>query len=580
VTPRISGLRLRFLLVVVGALVPAALVSVLQGVERLRLDQENVRDTLSRSAYAAAIGDRNVFFTAEQLLRTLAAEPIVRSGETGCRTRLLRALEAPNFLLNFARVSAEGRLLCVAVTPVRQANPSASSWWQKVLNGRDFTIVGPVFSQTVGQDVLIGALPLRKPDGSFDGTLNVAIDISWLDHIKRRKELSRGAVVALFDRDGKIVASNNDGVARFVFARGAKASAPAGSDELLSATGPEGEAWSYAMAPVVRQDFFVGFAMPSGHLFRFTYVHVTVDLLLPVLMIALASLAIWRATDRWATRWIGLLQRMAAAYRGGHYSIRPAALKSAPREMRALGDALANMAQAVNERDRRLREALEQKGLMIKEIHHRVKNNLQIVMSLLSLQSTRLADAGAREAVDQARMRVNALALVHRTIYELDREGVIDVQPLLTEVAAQLQQGLGGDRRRVKLRVIVPSFETDGDSAIPLTLFVIEALTNAYKHGFPPGSTGGTITLSLERLEPKRLRLQVVDDGRGVDTSRDQESTGERLMSAFAQQLAGEFSLHRREGGGTVAELTFPAREASAQETSRQTRRPERQAAA
>jgi two-component sensor histidine kinase len=201
-------------------------------------------------------------------------------------------------------------------------------------------------------------------------------------------------------------------------------------------------------------------------------------------------------------------------------------------------------------------------------------------MSLLSLQSSRLADPGAREAIDQARMRVNALALVHRTIYELDREGIVDVQPLLSEIAAQLHHGLGGDRRKVKLHVDVPSHETDGDSAIPLTLFVIEALTNAYKHGFPPGSPGGMITLSLERVEPGRLKLLVVDDGRGVDSSRDHESTGQRLMSAFAQQLAGEFSLNRREGGGTIAELTFPSKEASAQETSRQTRRPERQAAA
>jgi two-component sensor histidine kinase len=563
-------LQLRLLLVVFVALLPIALVSVLQGVDRLRLDQENVRDTLSRSAYAAAIGDRNVFFTAEQLLRALAAEPIVRAGDTGCRTRLLRALKAPRFLLNFGRVSADGTLLCVAKTPVGKVNPTASSWWQKVRTGHEFTIAGPVFSQTAGQHVLIGALPLHKPDGSFDGTLNVAIDISWLDHIKRRKELSQGAVVALFDRDGKIVASNNEGVARFVFASGAKAGTPAGVDELLSATGPEGEAWSYAMAPVVRQDFFVGFAMPSGHLFRFTYVHVTVDLLTPVLMIAFASLAIWEATNRLATRWIGLLQRMAAAYRGGHYAIRPAALKSAPRELRALGDALAEMAQAVKERDRRLRDALEQKGLMIKEIHHRVKNNLQIVMSLLSLQSSRLADPGAREAIDQARMRVNALALVHRTIYELDREGAIDVQPLLSEVATQLQQGLGGDRRNVKLHVDVHSLELNGDSVVPLTLFAIEALTNAYKHGFPPGSAGGEITLSLEEVEPGRLKLSVVDDGRGVEPSQaEEDSTGQRLMSAFAQQLSGEFSLRGKEGGGTVAELAFPAKVPGARETSR-----------
>ena len=173
--------------------------------------------------------------------------------------------------------------------------------------------------------------------------------------------------------------------------------------------------------------------MPSAHLFRFTYVHVTVDLLLPVLMVVLASLAIWTATDRLAVRWIVLLQRMAAAYRGGHYAIRPAALKDAPREFRTLGDTLAGMAQAVQERDRVLRDAVDQKALLIKEIHHRVKNNLQIVMSLLSLQSSRLKDEAAREAINHAKIRVNALALVHRMIYEVDRDGIVDLKPLLGE---------------------------------------------------------------------------------------------------------------------------------------------------
>ncbi len=553
------------------ALLPVAVLSIWQGIDRLRLDQENVRDNLRQSAYAAASDEFNVFFAAEQLLRTMASDPTVRNGSTGCRTRLLQALEGQKFFANFARVSPEGPLLCVAKTPSLAFDASGSHWWQQVLQNPVFTIAGPLYSPSVGREVLLGALPLKKADGTFDGTLNVAIDISWLDHIQQTKHLARRGVVALFDASGKVIASNNGRVAELVFARGVNA-AP-GDDGLLSSTGPEGEAWSLAMAPVIRRDYFVGFAMPSAYLFRFTYVHVTVDLLLPVLMVLLASLGIWMATDRLATRWIALLQRTAAAYRGGHYSIRPAALDDAPDEFRALGGAMSDMALAVKERDQGLRDALEQKAVLIKEIHHRVKNNLQIVMSLLSLQSSRLKDRSARDAVDQAKLRVNALALVHRMIYELDRDGIVDVKPLLEEVAEQQHQGLGGDRHRIKLRVDVPSLPTDGDTAIPLTLFAIEALTNALKHGFPESSDGGTITVTLERPAAGQLRLVVEDDGRGVagPDEAEETSTGTRLMNALAHQVGGHVTIRPREGGGTRVEMTFPEkRKMVAGERSRQ----------
>lgn len=549
---------LRFLLLVLIALSPVAALSVWQGFERLRLDQENVRDNLRQSAAAAASDELNVFHAAQQLLRTLSSDPTVRTGDVGCRTRLIKSLEGSRLISNVGRISADGRMLCVAVPLKQPMDPKQSVWWKQATTDPDFSIAGPIMSVASNREVLVGVLPLTRPDGAFDGTLSVAIDIGWLDAIQHEKDVPRGAVIALFDKTGRVIASNNPSIAGAIFAR--QPSSPQAAGGLIEATAANGEAWSLAIAPVIRRDYFVGFAMPSAQLFRFTYVHVTVDLLLPVLMVVLASLAIWTATDRLAVRWIALLQRMAAAYRGGHYAIRPAALKDAPREFRMLGDTLAGMAQAVQERDRVLREAVDQKALLIKEIHHRVKNNLQIVMSLLSLQSSRLKDEAARDAIDQAKVRVNALALVHRMIYEVDRDGIVDLKPLLAEVVEQLHRGSSGDQRKLKLRVDVPSYDIDADLAIPLTLFTIEALTNVYKHGFPPDGPGGTILVKLEPHATGRMKLSVADDGRGPPAGEDvsNHSTGARLMVALAHQVGGEIFTHAREGGGTLVEMIFP----------------------
>src|SRR4029079_7557348 len=114
--------------------------------------------------------------------------------------------------------------------------------------------------------------------------------------------------------------------------------------------------------------------------------------------------------DRLVTRWIMYLKRISGAYRAGHYTIRPS-LEAAPGEFQLLGAALSDMASAIQDRDRKLRDAVTQKTDLIREIHHRVKNNLQIVMSLLSLQTNQLRDPAAKAALAQAKMRINALAL-------------------------------------------------------------------------------------------------------------------------------------------------------------------------
>ena len=172
-----------------------------------------------------------------------------------------------------------------------------------------------------------------------------------------------------------------------------------------------------------------------------------IDFLLPIFMILFAWGAIWIATDRQVTQWITYLRRIAAAYRSGHYAIRPD-LAEAPVEFKLLGDAMSEMAEGIQDRDRRLREAVELKTTLIREIHHRVKNNLQIVMSLLSIQANQVKDPAAREALMQAQTRINALALVHRILNELEDQTTIDLKRLLHELSHQIAEGMGARRCR------------------------------------------------------------------------------------------------------------------------------------
>jgi len=557
--PDVGGrpLRLRLLFWIILWLLPAAAVSVVQGIDRVQRDVADVRERLIQTARATASDEESVFSAGGQVLSALANQPDVRMGAEQCDAALSNAIKGLTYISNILRFDEQGKVQCAALrAPVEPDNATSRPWWQQAVQRSGFFITPQVYSNVSQRNVLAGVLPLQKPGGGFDGVLALTLDVSWLDVLLHTRPIPSGAVVAVFDSAGTLVASNNPEAAPQIFAQ--RPGTPTG-DQVLSGNA-DGVTWSYAFVPLLNNAIAVGFGMPDRQLFASTYLHVATDLLLPVLMLGLASAAIWIATDRQVTRWIVYLRRIATAYARGHYAIRPVALEEAPAEFRDLGETFSTMAAAVQDRDRRLREALAQKSLLIKETHHRVKNNLQIVMSLLSLQAGKLRDPTAQSALRQAQVRVNALALVHRILHEIEDLGAVDVKRLIEDLARQIHEGFGADRRDLKLELNIVSRQAPGDLAVPLTLFAVEALTNAFKHAYPVGARGGVIRVSLLPIAGGKLRLAVEDDGRGVqsESSSGGGGIGSRLIQAFAQQVGGSATMNRRDTGGTVVELIFP----------------------
>jgi len=349
-----------------------------------------------------------------------------------------------------------------------------------------------------------------------------------------------------------VIAANNLDMARAVV-NAARADGFAGGQS-RDVTDASGNSWHYATASLIGNTIFVAYAMGAAELFGSTVLHVGLDFLIPILMIALAWVAIWWFTNRQVTQWIFYLRRIAAAYRSGHYVIRPD-VAGAPAEFRMLGDAMGEMAAGIEDRDRRLHEAVELKSTLIKEIHHRVKNNLQIVMSLLSLQANQVRDPAARDALVQAQTRINALALVHRILNELENQSTLDISQLLQELCRQITEGIGAENVRVE--VDVPGRVVTGSVAVALALFTVEALTNIFKHAFP-GQRRGVIRVRMEDLGDGRLRLSISDDGVGFTDGEAARSIGSRLIKTFGLQLGGVSQVKSVAGEGTVVELVFP----------------------
>jgi len=178
------------------------------------------------------------------------------------------------------------------------------------------------------------------------------------------------------------------------------------------------------------------------------------------------------------------------------------------------------------------------------------------VMSLLSIQANQVKDQGARDALMQAQTRINALALVHRILNELEDQSTLDLKQLLDELSRQIAEGIG-NTKNVRVDVDVPRMVVSSNVAVAMALFTVEALTNIFKHAFPRQAQG-VIRVKLAPDGEGRLKLSVADDGIGFSLDETGRSVGSRLIRTFGAQLGGVSSVHSRPGEGTVVELVFP----------------------
>ena len=232
--------------------------------------------------------------------------------------------------------------------------------------------------------------------------------------------------------------------------------------------------------------------------------------------------------------------------------------EGAPAEFRALSETLREMAIRLDEREVDLRQSLAQKQMMLREIHHRVKNNLQTVTSLLNLYARIPRGEAVKQAFTDVQMRINALALVHRHLYESQDMQEVDLHPFMTNLCSLLQDGSGVPPRRVRLNVDIPHVRVTGDRAVPLALLTTEVLTNSFKHAFP-NQRAGSITVSISRQADGMAKLVIADDGVGqVERTTNGElpgSMGQTLIEAFTRQLSGEITVSGPPG--TVTTLVF-----------------------
>jgi PAS domain S-box-containing protein len=205
-----------------------------------------------------------------------------------------------------------------------------------------------------------------------------------------------------------------------------------------------------------------------------------------------------------------------------------------------------------------LRASLAEKVALLKEVHHRVKNNLQIVSSLLSLQASQVQEPRALAVLRDTRNRVRSMALIHETLYRSENLARVNFTNYVNNLCTHLMSAYGAEAARLQLAQRVAPVALTLDQAVPCGLIINELISNALKHAFPAGRAG-QITVELRDEPNDHTLLCVADNGVGLPDGleiRQLETMGLQLVFKLVEQLDGALEVDRT--GGTAFRIIFP----------------------
>lgn len=477
---------------------------------------------------------------AETLLTTLAAMPLARTGGTEqCRTTLIDLLHTfPNFT-NIVFFDRDGRPVCSGIESRDGLPAPFPNWFADALRGRPFSVS---MAETASDEEpsVIATMPMTNEANDVVGVLTVAIRAARLEHAMRDVVLPEGGAIVLLDRYGRTLARRSNQTSGDTWLPPNPLGTEAGtrSSGVFDATGRDGVERRYVLMPLAG-DAFAVFGIPVatiGDAAHFLlYSNAASALLMWLAALVTAALGV----SRLVTRPLRRIRRGIIAYTDGDVHARIRDIDDLPGEVQSLADTFNRMADAILTRDEALRDAVAQQKALTREVHHRVRNNLQIVNSLMSLQKGRAETPLETAIFSEVQRRVTALGLVHGAIYQGDDLRSVKLAPLLTELCAATEQSLREAGREPILVVQAEDLSASADIAVPLAFLVTEVIGEAVFHrdDHPP-------------LDEMRIILRRADKGAALIVEGEQPlfpelsenratRNGLNLLSGLVRQLGG-----------------------------------------
>ncbi len=551
--PIASRLAVRFVVILAIALLPAGIMAFVQTSALEKEVQARSEAALMGATFRGAAAETGVIRRVRGVAASLAsAVPYVLDDPAKCNALMQSVAAAEPTASLVAFVPPSGVMTCSSVG--RDYDFSANPLFQRIVNAQEPMFIvnprGPVSGTSVlgiihpvfdGAGTNIGHAVLSLPHKAL-GDLRLA-DMQTID--PAADPANEGLVFWTFDRDGTLLTSNVD-------VQMAENQLPQGKT-LRDFVGQEGRVFqgqsvggrpmTYAVVPIVAGELYImsSFLPKSTALSRLTGASVYV----PTLLMWLAGLiASGFAAEMLVTRHVRTLNRAIVSFARGDRRLQVVELHRAPSELDELASAFVAMTDSITRSEAELEDSVHQKEVLLREVHHRVKNNLQLISSIMNIQIRNAKSGEAKELVKNLQERIMSLATVHRGLYQTSGLADVKARELIPDIVRQIMSLSSSPDRPFETKVDIDDLRLVPDQAVPLSLLLAEAMTNAMKHAGAVRDRPAKLTVRLKRSGGSDAVLEVAnshtpDHTREPDAVTVNTGLGTQLIVAFVQQLGG-----------------------------------------
>ena len=570
--PDLAGLGARLMGVMGLALLPLAVLTYVQTLDTKNVSESRARAAIMGETLLAAAPQIDVVLRAQGTVASLAAlMPTLINDVENCKTALAGVKDDSDGAFSLvAYMQRNGRIDCASTGQTYDFpdNPFIARWLENPGPAVDVNREGPISNASI----VAFSHPVRAPGGDVTGFVTISIPHSVIDRASMAQAGDKSTVdqplsMITFDSKGEVLTST--------LGLDAYADYLPRSRPLVDFVGTPGESFldmtvgsgerAFAVVPVVPGRLYLmgswsanrlNDTLIDGSLPAFTF---------PLLMWAASLLAAWLAAESQVLRHVRSLRDSITAFAGGNRTVRPLNFSSAATELREVGDAYEKMTESVLHDEADLENMVHQKEVLLREVHHRVKNNLQLIASILNMQLRTAKEPETRAAMRNVQERVISLATIHRELYQTT--GLIDVRAdeLLPQIVDHILRIGSAPERQFTVKTNIDVIRLTPDQAVPLSLFLTEGMANVLKHSWRDGASKSRVELHLTReadgegLFILRNRIEARDAEGGSDMPMESDGFGSQLLMAFARQLDGKVERSRRGGAYTLA-LRFPIR--------------------